>query len=103
LRALFPRIAKAFLIGAAAEEFARTLGASVPFARCGTLDAAVAAAACEAGASAAAEPVVLLSPACASYDQFANFEQRGDRFRALVAELIAEANLPQTTIPRSGS
>jgi UDP-N-acetylmuramoylalanine--D-glutamate ligase len=88
LRALFPRIAKAYLIGAASEEFARTLNAGVPFERCETLDVAVAAAARDAQASAAAEPVVLLSPACASYDQFANFEQRGDRFRALVAQWI---------------
>jgi UDP-N-acetylmuramoylalanine--D-glutamate ligase len=104
LRALFPEIAKAYLIGAATEEFARTLGPSVPFERCGTLDVAVAAAARDALASAAAEPVVLLSPACASYDQFANFEQRGDRFRALVAEVIAaQANSPQTPVSRSGS
>jgi len=62
LRALFPRIAKAYLIGAATEEFARTLEASVAFERCGTLDVATAAAARDARASAAAEPVVLLSP-----------------------------------------
>jgi UDP-N-acetylmuramoylalanine--D-glutamate ligase len=104
LRALFPRIAKAYLIGAAAEEFARTLGAHVPFERSGTLEAATAAAARDALASGAAEPVVLLSPACASYDQFANFEQRGDRFRALVAELIAAQALPlQAQLSRSGS
>jgi UDP-N-acetylmuramoylalanine--D-glutamate ligase len=104
LRALFPRIAKAYLIGAAAEEFARTLEANVAFERCGTLDVAVAAAARDALASDAAEPVVLLSPACASYDQFANFEQRGDRFRALVAQRIAEhTDSPPTQISRSGS
>jgi UDP-N-acetylmuramoylalanine--D-glutamate ligase len=53
----------------------------------GTLDAAVASAATDAAASAIAAPVVLLSPACASYDQFKDFEQRGDIFRALVAKL----------------
>jgi UDP-N-acetylmuramoylalanine--D-glutamate ligase len=53
----------------------------------GTLDAAVAAAAADAARDKAAEPVVLLSPACASYDQFKNFERRGDAFRALVLQL----------------
>jgi UDP-N-acetylmuramoylalanine--D-glutamate ligase len=91
LRALFPRIAKAFLIGAATDEFARTLEGGPPFERCGTLDVAVAAAARDARASSSPEPVVLLSPACASYDQYANFEQRGDAFRALVAQLTATA------------
>ena len=55
--------------------------------RCGTLDVAVAAATLDAMAGGAADPVVLLSPACASYDQFRNFEIRGDAFRALVAAL----------------
>ncbi len=87
LRYLFPRVRKAYLIGAATEDFAATLEGSVAFERCGTLDKAVAAAARDAAASDAAEPVVLLSPACASYDQFANFEARGDAFRALVAKL----------------
>jgi UDP-N-acetylmuramoylalanine--D-glutamate ligase len=88
LRPLFGKIAKAYLIGAATEEFARSLADGPPFERCGTLDAATVAAARDAAASRAAEPVVLLSPACASYDQFANFEKRGDRFRALVSEWI---------------
>ena len=44
-------------------------------------------AAADAAASAAPAPVVLLSPACASYDQFKDFEQRGDVFRSLVAKL----------------
>ena len=89
LRPLFPRVAKAYLIGAASEDFARTLGAEVAFERCGALENALSSAARDAARSAAAEPVVLLSPACASYDQFVNFEARGDRFRDLVAALIA--------------
>jgi UDP-N-acetylmuramoylalanine--D-glutamate ligase len=92
LRPLFSRVAKAYLIGAASDEFAHTLEGAVPFERCGTLENAVAAAARDALASEAAEPVVLLSPACASYDQYANFEVRGDRFRALVAARIAAAS-----------
>ena len=89
LRPLFPRIAKAFLIGAASDAFAATLEGSVEFERCGALEVATEAAARDAALSPAKEPVVLLSPACASYDQFANFEARGDRFRALVQDLIA--------------
>ena len=88
LRPLFGRVAKAYLIGAASEEFAGSLGASVAHDLCGTLDVALERAARDAAASAAREPVVLLSPACASYDQFPNFEVRGDRFRALVAERL---------------
>jgi UDP-N-acetylmuramoylalanine--D-glutamate ligase len=105
LRPLFPRVAKAYLIGAASAEFARTLEGAAPFERCETLDVAVAAAARDAFASGAAEAVVLLSPACASYDQFANFEQRGDRFRAAVAALIAAHPTPQmqAEMTRSGS
>ena len=88
LEPLFPRVAKAYLIGEAADEFARTLGA-VPFVRSGTLEAAVETAAEDAARSPAREPVVLLSPACASFDQFANFEARGEAFRARVAEWLA--------------
>ncbi|MBK9078906.1 MAG: UDP-N-acetylmuramoyl-L-alanine--D-glutamate ligase [Hyphomicrobium sp.] len=83
----FSGVTKAYLIGDATEEFARTLDGKVPFERCGTLDIAVAAATRDAQAASAEVPVVLLSPACASYDQFKNFEVRGDTFRALVAKL----------------
>ena len=64
-------------------------GGSVPFERAGTMDVAVARATAEALADGTGDTVVLLSPACASYDQYKNFEQRGDQFRALVAEEIA--------------
>ena len=87
LTSYFPRVAKAYLIGQAAPAFAKTLEGRVPFEISGTLDVAVAHAALDAAASASAEPVVLLSPACASYDQFPNFEVRGDAFRTLVGAL----------------
>ena len=93
LRPLFSRVAKAYLIGASTEDFARTLGVDVAFERCGTLDVATAAAARDAAASSAPEPVVLLSPACASYDQFANFEKRGDAFRDIVAQILKTGGL----------
>jgi UDP-N-acetylmuramoylalanine--D-glutamate ligase len=87
LEPLFGGVAKAFLIGEASDDFAATLDGKVPFERSGTLDEALWAASDAAQMSDAAEPVVLLSPACASYDQFRNFEVRGDAFRGLVASL----------------
>jgi UDP-N-acetylmuramoylalanine--D-glutamate ligase len=83
----FPRVRKAYLIGEATEEFAATLRGKVDFVLCATLDRAVAEAARDAAASGAPEPVVLLSPACASFDHYRNFEVRGDAFRALVEAL----------------
>jgi UDP-N-acetylmuramoylalanine--D-glutamate ligase len=83
----FKRVSKAYLIGEATEEFAGTLDGRVIFERCGTLQAATAAAARDAAGASAAEPVVLLSPACASFDQFCNFEVRGEAFRTIVAAL----------------
>ena len=88
LEAYFPRIAKAYLIGQASDDFAATLEGKVAFVRCGTLDAALTAAAADASRCAGPEPVVLLSPACASYDQFRSFEHRGDVFRELVRALL---------------
>ena len=87
LAPFFARIRKAYLIGEAAPGFARTLDGKAPYDMSGTLDKAVEAAARDAVASSAPAPVVLLSPACASYDQFQDFEQRGDAFRAAVAKL----------------
>ncbi len=83
---LFPKVAGAYLVGEAAEDFARTIGASAPVTRCGDLETATAAAFRDATA-AGEDAVVLLSPACASFDQFADFEQRGDAFRAIVQGL----------------
>ncbi len=87
----FARIRKAYLIGEAAEDFAATLAGKVDAEFCGTLEAAVAAAAADAAQSEAETPVFLLSPACASFDQFKDFEQRGEAFRTLVQRLTAEA------------
>ncbi len=89
LRPLYRKIRKAYLIGAAGEDFARALDGAVESELCGALDTALERAADDASRSNAREPVVLLSPACASYDQFANFEVRGDRFRDLARAIIA--------------
>jgi UDP-N-acetylmuramoylalanine--D-glutamate ligase len=83
----FPRIRKAYLIGEAAAEFAGSLGERVPHEMSGTLEVAVASAARDAEASGLQDPVVLLSPACASFDQYRNFEIRGAAFRDLVNAL----------------
>jgi UDP-N-acetylmuramoylalanine--D-glutamate ligase len=87
LRDLFPRIAKAYLIGEAAADFAATLG-DTPHVVAGDMATAVALAAADAQA-AGGGPVVLLSPACASFDQFPDFEARGEAFRAAVLNLGA--------------
>jgi UDP-N-acetylmuramoylalanine--D-glutamate ligase len=87
LAGFFPRIRKAYLIGEAAPEFAKTLDGQVAYEMAGTLDRAVELADRDAAAAAVKEPVVLLSPACASFDQYRNFEVRGDRFRELVLAL----------------
>jgi len=87
LAGFFPRIRKAYLVGEAAEGFAAELERKVPFEIAGSLERAVELAARDAEAAAEMAPVVLLSPACASFDQFRNFEVRGDRFRELVRAL----------------
>jgi UDP-N-acetylmuramoylalanine--D-glutamate ligase len=87
LAGFFPRIRKAYLIGEAATDFAAELAGRVPHVVAGTLERAVELAAADAEASDLGEPVVLLSPACASFDQYRNFEVRGDKFRELVRAL----------------
>ncbi|MBM3573668.1 MAG: UDP-N-acetylmuramoyl-L-alanine--D-glutamate ligase, partial [Alphaproteobacteria bacterium] len=87
LAGFFPRIRKAYLIGEAAQDFAQTLEGKVPYEISGTLDCAVEAAARDAALAGIKGSVVLLSPACASFDQYRNFEVRGDRFRELVLAL----------------
>jgi len=87
LAGFFPRIRKAYLIGEAAAGFAAELDGRVAHVVAGTLARAVELAARDAEASDAEEPIVLLSPACASFDQYRNFEVRGDAFRELVRAL----------------
>ena len=84
---MFPRIRRAFLICEAAPAFAATLG-SVAHELSGTLARAVAAAFAVAKAGGG---VVLLSPACASFDQFTDFEARGEAFKRQVAVLSGRA------------
>ena len=79
----FGHVASAYTIGDAAELFEELLSSHMPVKNCGKLDVAVREAAADAGAG----DTVLLSPACASFDQFRDFEDRGDRFRDLVGAL----------------
>jgi len=76
-------VRKAYTIGEAGELFASLLSPHMDVAQCHTLERAVG----EAAAEAAGGDTVLLSPACASFDQFRDFEDRGDQFRALVEGL----------------
>ena len=78
-----PHVKAVYTIGKAGPDFAALLEGRVPVERCETLDRAVSAAAAKAQAG----DTVLLSPACASFDQYADFEKRGDHFRALVEGL----------------
>lgn len=90
LAEFFPRVRKAYLIGEAASRFANTLGGRVTYEVSGTLERAVSSALADAAHAQVPAPVVLLSPACASFDQFRDFEDRGDAFRALVAMRMGE-------------
>jgi UDP-N-acetylmuramoylalanine--D-glutamate ligase len=83
----FPKITKAYLIGAAAEALSETLAQRVPHVIAGDLETAVRMAAEDAAIDRRAESAVLFSPACASFDQFADFEARGEAFRSAVNAL----------------
>ena len=91
LRPALGNVRAGYLIGTAAGEIAADLGDLAPMHQVGTLDAAVRAASAAARAECAEEAAVLLAPACASFDQFANFEARGEAFRTLAR---AEAAAP---------
>jgi UDP-N-acetylmuramoylalanine--D-glutamate ligase len=95
LNSYFPQIRKAYLIGEAAPSFAATLSGEVDFTHSQTMDRALRSAAADAAACASPDPVVLLSPACASFDQFRDFEERGDIFRSAVREMMRFAAQPQ--------
>lgn len=95
LASYFPRIKRAYLIGDAMDAFAATLEAQVSFVRSGTLEAAMRSAAKDAAAD-GGEPVVLLSPACASFDQFRDFEHRGFEFKRVFKLIADEARLKET-------
>ena len=92
LRAFFPRIRRAYLIGDAMEAFAGTLADKVAVTKAGTLEAATRQAAKDAEAD-RGEGVVLLSPACASFDQFRDFEHRGDEFKRIFKLIADEARM----------
>lgn len=85
----FPKIVHTFLIGDAQERFANTLENQVPFTKSGTLEQAVADSYRLALSDSFANSVILLSPACASFDQFQDFEHRGKVFCQLVQSLEA--------------
>ena len=89
LAQFFPRIARAYLIGQSAGEFADALKGKAQVVMAGDLEKAVKLAFGDARGSGDPHPVVLLSPACASYDQFKSYEDRGDKFRAYVAAIAA--------------
>ncbi len=80
-------VQKAFLIGEAQNAFARQLGGKLDTALCDTLEIAVTKAFAAALDTDAPDPVVLLSPACASFDQFKDFEARGEAFRRAVSDI----------------
>lgn len=95
LEPLHPRIRHAFLIGKAADDFARALEGKVAYSVCGNLATALTRAAALAREEKIPGATVLLSPACASFDQFIDFEARGDAFRDLVHGMTQREGKPR--------
>jgi len=93
LAAYFDRIRHAFLIGEATDLFAGQLEGKLAYSRCGDLKSALDAAYRRASNDALDDAVVLLSPACASWDQWASYEARGDAFRAMARALPGAQSL----------
>ncbi|WP_332060478.1 UDP-N-acetylmuramoyl-L-alanine--D-glutamate ligase [Bartonella sp. CB74] len=93
LKGFFHKIRKAYLIGSSAEEFSGVIGSIFPFSMSLTLENAVHEAAIDATFCKAKEVVVLFSPACASYDQFKNYEARGEAFISFVTQLKGTQNI----------
>lgn len=88
LAPLFPRIRRAYLIGQAQDAFSAVLKDRVSVQSCTTLERAVEMAYRDARAAGEKDAVILLSPACASFDQFRDYEHRGEVFRSLVEALV---------------
>ena len=92
----FDRIRHAFLIGEATELFASQLDGKLAYSRCGDLRSALDAAHERAQRDSDGSAVVLLSPACASWDQWRSYEHRGDAFRAMARALPGAESLGRT-------
>jgi UDP-N-acetylmuramoylalanine--D-glutamate ligase len=101
LAPLMPRVARAYLIGQSAGEFADALNGRTAVTLAGDLETAVKRAYADARASGDPHPVVLLSPACASYDQFRDYEDRGDKFKTFVSRL-GDEHMAAPEAPRAG-
>ncbi len=93
---LLPSVRKAYLIGEATDGFASTIGDRVQHVKCRTLEIAVQAAFEDARASGIEAPVILFSPACASFDQFKDYEDRGRAFQALTSDLARRQRIRET-------
>ena len=95
----FDRVKQIYLIGDAAEAFASDIDGDIPYLICGTMEQAVEAAYENARALTRAtkeEQTVLLSPACASFDQYQSFTDRGDHFKAIVNDISCSSGTKES-------